>query len=209
MLAVLFETPVSTHHSFAMYDQTKVVTLTGVMKQFVPQANHAELHFILLAPDHKALAKGDGRQVRRVGRRDGGHRRSSRSRGSPATTFGAGTVFSVKLNPLRDGSNFGARVGAIARCPMDRGHQEAEAPRGRQALRFGDGPHADRRHDVLTAADVKQFALWLSTTSPERLHPGAQRLDHPGDPVDSHRRDRPGDGIRADDRSADPRMGVD
>ena len=63
-MTVVFETPVSTHHSFAMYDQNKVVTLTGVMKQFVPQANHAELHFILLAPDHKALQKGaDGKYV--------------------------------------------------------------------------------------------------------------------------------------------------
>jgi len=34
-LAVLFGTTVSTHHSFAMYDQKKVVTLTGVVKQFV------------------------------------------------------------------------------------------------------------------------------------------------------------------------------
>ena len=64
LMAVLFESQVSTHHSFAMYDQTKTVTLTGVMKQFVPQANHAELHFILLAPDHKALQKGaDGKYV--------------------------------------------------------------------------------------------------------------------------------------------------
>src|SRR5919109_1548944 len=55
---------VSAHHSFAMYDQNKVVTLTGVMKQYVPQANHAELHFILLAPDHKSLQKGaDGKYV--------------------------------------------------------------------------------------------------------------------------------------------------
>jgi hypothetical protein len=23
------------------------------------------------------------------------------------------------MNPLRDGSNFGARVGALAKCPMD------------------------------------------------------------------------------------------
>ena len=29
---VVFETPVSTHHSFAMYDQNKTVTITGVMK---------------------------------------------------------------------------------------------------------------------------------------------------------------------------------
>ena len=64
LIAVLFQSPVSTHHSFAMYDQTKTVTLTGVMKQFVPQANHAELHFILLAPDHKSLQKGaDGKYV--------------------------------------------------------------------------------------------------------------------------------------------------
>jgi len=55
VLAVIFETPASTHHSFAMYDQTKVVTLTGIMKQFVPQANHAELHFYLIAPDRKGL----------------------------------------------------------------------------------------------------------------------------------------------------------
>src|SRR5207302_8771498 len=64
LLAVLFETPVSTHHSFAMYDQTKTVTLTGVVNQFVSQANHAELHFILIAPDRKGLEKGaDGKYV--------------------------------------------------------------------------------------------------------------------------------------------------
>ena len=54
----------SAHHSFAMYDQKKVVTLTGAIRQFVPQANHAAIHFILLAPDHKSLAKGpDGKYV--------------------------------------------------------------------------------------------------------------------------------------------------
>ena len=57
LLATLLAIPVSAHHSFAMYDQTKVVTLTGVVKQFVPQANHAELHIVMLAPDHKSLAK--------------------------------------------------------------------------------------------------------------------------------------------------------
>src|SRR5262245_66682800 len=64
LLIVLVERPVSTHHSFAMYDQTKVVTLTGVMKQFVPQANHAELHLYLIAPDRKGIAKdADGKPV--------------------------------------------------------------------------------------------------------------------------------------------------
>lgn len=120
LLAVLFETPVSTHHSFAMYDQTKVVTLTGVIKQFVPQANHAELHFILLAPDRQSLAKGaDGKYVE-WGVEMAGVSQLARQ-GITGATFGAGTVFSVKVNPLRDGSNFGARVGtsAMAKCPVD------------------------------------------------------------------------------------------
>lgn len=108
------------HHSFAMYDQTKVVTLTGVMKQFVPQANHAELHFYLLAPDHKGIAKGpDGKNVE-WGVEMAGTAQLARQN-ITAKTFAPGTVFSVKLNPLRDGTNFGARVGsaAIAACPVD------------------------------------------------------------------------------------------
>ena len=64
ILAVLLQVTVAAHHSFAMYDQKKVVTLTGVVKQFVPQANHAEIHFMLFADDHKSLAKGkDGKYV--------------------------------------------------------------------------------------------------------------------------------------------------
>jgi len=117
---VLSGATVSGHHSFAMYDQSKVVTLTGVMKQFVPQANHAELHFYLLAPDHKSIAKGaDGKYVE-WGVEMAGTAQLARQN-ITAATFAPGTVFSVKLNPLRDGTNFGARVGAsaIAKCPMD------------------------------------------------------------------------------------------
>ena len=39
------------------------------------------------------------------------------TQGITVASFPAGTIFSVKLNPLRDGSNFGSRVGAIAKCP--------------------------------------------------------------------------------------------
>src|SRR4029453_10869318 len=115
---VLFETAVSAHHSFAMYDQSKTVTLTGVVKQFVAQANHAELHFVLIAPDRKGLEKAaDGKYVE-WGVEMAGAAPIAQA-GITPTTFGVGTVFSVKLNPLRDGSNFGSRVGAIVRCPLD------------------------------------------------------------------------------------------
>ena len=40
--------------------------------------------------------------------------------GITAETFPVGTIFSVKMNPLRDGTNFGSRVGAIAKCPWIR-----------------------------------------------------------------------------------------
>ena len=127
VLAVLFETPVSTHHSFAMYDQTKTVTLTGVVRQFVAQANHAELHFILIGPDRKGLAKGaDGKYLEWGVEMAGAA--AVAQQGITTASFGAGTVFSVKLNPLRDGSNYGSRIGAIAKCPLDPASNKPKLP---------------------------------------------------------------------------------
>ena len=127
LLAALAAIPVSAHHSFAMYDQTKVVTLTGVVKQFVPQANHAELHIIMFAPDHKSLAKDkDGKYVEWGIEMAG--TAAVAAQGITGTTFPPGTVFSVKVNPLRDGSNFGSRISSLARCPMDSATNKPKLP---------------------------------------------------------------------------------
>ena len=111
----LYVTPVLSHHSFAMYDQTKTVVLTGVAHQFVSQANHAELHFYVIGADGKLSKDKDGKYI------DWGVEMAGAAamaqQGITAETFPAGTIFSVKMNPLRDGSNFGSRVGAIAKCP--------------------------------------------------------------------------------------------
>jgi len=110
-----------------MYDQSKTVTLTGVVKQFVAQANHAELHFYLVAPDRKGVAKGaDGKYVEWGVEMQGAA--AVAQQGITASTFGAGTVFSVKVNPLRDGSNFGSRTGAIAKCPVDAATKKPTLP---------------------------------------------------------------------------------
>ena len=115
------------HHSFAMYDQSKTVTLTGAVKQFVAQANHAELHFYLLAPDRKGIAKGaDGKYVEWGVEMAGAA--AVAQQGITTNTFGLSTVFSVKLNPLRDGSNFGSRTGAIAKCPIDPATNKQKLP---------------------------------------------------------------------------------
>src|SRR5881394_3468371 len=113
---VLFITPAMSHHSFAMYDQTKTVTLTGVATRFVAQANHAELHFVPLGPDGKALRGPDGKAITWGVEMAGAA--AVAAQGITATSFAAGTIFSVKLNPLRDGSNFGSRTGSIAKCPL-------------------------------------------------------------------------------------------
>src|ERR1700681_2043731 len=113
----LYVTPLLAHHSFAMYDQNKTVVLTGVAYQFVAQANHAELHFYVIGPDGKLVKDKDGKNV------DWGVEMAGAAavaqQGITSASFPAGTIFSVKINPLRDGSNFGSRAGnsAIAKCP--------------------------------------------------------------------------------------------
>lgn len=115
VFAGFYAMPAFSHHSFAMYDQTKTLVLTGVAHQFIAQANHAELHFYLIGPDGKLVKDKDGKFV------DWGVEMAGAAavaqQGITADSFPAGTIFSVKMNPLRDGSNFGSRVGALAKCP--------------------------------------------------------------------------------------------
>jgi hypothetical protein len=109
--------PALAHHSFAMYDQTKTVTLTGVMYQFVAQANHAELHFYLLGPDSKFQKGPDGKNVPYGVEMAGAA--AVAEQGITADSMKQGTIISVKVNPMRDGSNFGSKAGAsaLAVCP--------------------------------------------------------------------------------------------
>jgi len=121
----VFVVPAIAHHSFAMYDQSKTVVWTGIATRFVAQANHAELHFVPLGPDGKPMRGADGKPITWGVEMAGAA--AVAQQGITASSFAAGTVFSVKLNPLRDGSNFGSRVGAIAKCPVDNGKPQVPA----------------------------------------------------------------------------------
>jgi hypothetical protein len=125
------------HHSFAMYDQTKVVVLTGVVYQFVAQANHAELHIYLLGPDSKLLRDKDGK-LNEYGIEMAGAAAVA-EQGITADSMKAGTIISVKVNPLRDGTNFGSKAGssAVAKCPWKQPPapgQTCEAVQGSELL---------------------------------------------------------------------------
>jgi hypothetical protein len=109
--------PALAHHSFAMYDQTKTLVVTGVVYQFVAQANHAELHLYLIGPDGK-LEKDKDNKPHAFGVEMAGAAAVA-VQGITAESMRAGTIVSVKVNPLRDGSDFGSKAGnsAIAKCP--------------------------------------------------------------------------------------------
>ncbi len=109
--------PVQAHHSFAMYDQTKTLTLTGGVYQFVAQANHAELHVYLIGPDGR-LEKGPDGKPHAYGVEMAGAAAVA-EQGITADSLPAGTIVSFKVNPLREGNDFGSKAGAsaIAKCP--------------------------------------------------------------------------------------------
>ncbi|HEY1898406.1 MAG TPA: DUF6152 family protein [Steroidobacteraceae bacterium] len=117
LLAGVAALPAHAHHSFAMYDQTQTLVLTGVVYQFVAQANHAELHVYLIGADGKLEKDKDGKPhsygVEMAGAA------AVAEQGITATTMPAGTIISFKVNPLRVGADFGSKVGnsAIAKCP--------------------------------------------------------------------------------------------
>ena len=94
------------HHSFAMYDQTKTLTLTGKLTRFVLGANHAQLLFELLGPDGKPQLDANGKPI--VWGVETGSAKQLASAGITVETFPFGTIFTVSLWQLRDGRNFGA-----------------------------------------------------------------------------------------------------
>lgn len=116
-LAAVGSGPALAHHSFAMYDQTKMLTLTGVVYQFVAQANHAEIHMYLLGADGK-LEKGQDGKPHAYGVEMAGAAAIA-EQGITADSLKPGTIISLKVNPLRDGTDFGSKAGrsGLAKCP--------------------------------------------------------------------------------------------
>jgi len=84
--------PALAHHSFAMFDQTKTVTWTGVATRFVAQANHAELHFVAAWPGRQGPARGDGKPISWGVEMAGAA--AVAQQGITVQSFPAGTIFS-------------------------------------------------------------------------------------------------------------------
>jgi hypothetical protein len=113
LLLAVMAAPALAHHSFAMYDQKQTKTMTGKLVRFIPGANHAQLIFEVIGPDGQPMLQ-NGKVVQ------WGVETSSAAAlarlGVTTKTFPDGTIFTVRLYPLRDGRPFGAMAGLLISC---------------------------------------------------------------------------------------------
>jgi hypothetical protein len=104
--AFAWTTNAGAHHSFAMYDQAQVKTMTGKLTRFIPGANHAQLIFEVLEADGSPALDAAGKPVM-WGVETGPAARIAQQGVTP-DNFPNGTIVTVTLNPLRNGKTFGA-----------------------------------------------------------------------------------------------------
>jgi len=85
--------PAQAHHSMAMFDQTKTVTISGTVKQF--QWTNPHCYIQLVAKDAKGVEKEWSLEM--------GAPMYLYAKGWRPSSLKAGTQISVTINPLRNG----------------------------------------------------------------------------------------------------------
>jgi hypothetical protein len=89
------------HHSFAMFDQSKQVTLKGVIREFQWTNPHAFIHIAVVGSGGETVWQIELNSPNNLKRQ-----------GWKATSLKAGDNVTLVLNPLKDGSNGGLFVAA-------------------------------------------------------------------------------------------------
>ncbi len=98
----VFALPALAHHSFAMFDQNKLNTMTGLVKQFEWQNPHAWLQI--------EIADASGKTA--IWSFEGGSPAQLASLGWKPENFHAGDKVEVGFRPLKDGSRGGQLMSA-------------------------------------------------------------------------------------------------
>jgi hypothetical protein len=115
--AVTIAVPVEAHHSFSIFDAEVTKVFTGVVTRVNPDANHLQIFFAPLNPEHTSVVRGEDGKAFVWAVEMEGSAQAARN-GISVSTFPPGTIFSVGLHPLRSGQPAGAREGgAIYKCP--------------------------------------------------------------------------------------------
>jgi|SRR5712671_1240620 len=109
--------PAVAHHSFAMYDMSKQMTVTGKLIRFVIGANHSAYFVELMKPDGSFELDAKGDKV--VWTIETTSAAALVRQDITVKTFKYGTVFTITFSPLRDGRNGGAQSQAgLIMCGM-------------------------------------------------------------------------------------------
>lgn len=97
LAAPLFAVPSLAHHSFAMFDQSKVITLTGTVKQLEFINPHAWLHLVIAGPNGKDADWSF----------EGGSPAQLAALGWKSADFHVGDTVAIGFRPMKDGSRGG------------------------------------------------------------------------------------------------------
>lgn len=108
--------PLMGHHSFAPFDQTKTIVLTGVVTRVNPDANHLQIYFARMNPERKNVVRDDKGQPIIWEVEMAGSAQSAED-GISVSSFPEGTLFSVGMRPMRNGEPKGFRQGPLFKCP--------------------------------------------------------------------------------------------
>ena len=101
--ALAIATPAVAHHSFAMFDASKNLTMTGVVKEFEWTNPHVWIHVVV--PDEKGVAREWGFEMQAIAQDMAG--------GWRPDSVKAGDKVSIEFHPLKDGTRGGQLVFAI------------------------------------------------------------------------------------------------
>lgn len=116
LVATLAVAPAESHHSFAMYDQTQEITLTGRLTRFIPGGNHAQILFQVIDENGEGLVREDGKPD--IWGFETAPSATIAREGITVESFPIGTILTATINPLRNGRPFGslARGSTIIKC---------------------------------------------------------------------------------------------
>ena len=92
--------PVSAHHSFAMFDNSKPMNLEGTVKEFQWTNPHTWIQLMVTAPDGKVTEWSI----------EGGSPNGLRRQGWRADSIKSGDKVKVRINPLKSGEAGGSLV---------------------------------------------------------------------------------------------------
>ena len=102
-LALSIASPVAAHHSFAMFDSGKNITLTGVVKELEWTNPHVWIH--VMVPDDNGAPREWGFEMQAI--------QQDMAGGWRPDSVKPGDKVSIEFHPLKDGTRGGQLVSAI------------------------------------------------------------------------------------------------